>query len=235
MHTCCQVLEPCVRWRLSGSNGSDDDSECRQRYHRYYHSPHTRSSRHASEDPPTPETVPDVALRHRWLVSTQLKLAQWVLLILNFSVCAATIQRTVILPGLLKATDYTWEVPPQMIWGFVEINAGLICASVPGLKPFFVRYLPFIITSHLSSARGAPSGETGSGGFESFSNPLKKDKRKRSKMANQSYELSSNDYLPDAQDGGDEAKLWERNAPGQDANAAHSGKYKTRTNISTAG
>lgn len=117
-----------------------------------------------------------------------------------------------------------------MIWGFVEINAGLICASVPGLKPFFVRYLPFIITSHLSSTRGARSGEAGSGGFESFSNPLKKDKRNRSKMANQSYELSSNDYLPGAQDGGDEAKLWER-----DADGVPSGKGNTRTNIRVTG
>lgn len=146
---------------------------------------------------------------------------------IKYSVCAATIQRTVILPGLLRATDYTWEVPPQMIWGFVEINAGLVCASVPALRPFFTRYLPFIIASHLSSARELPSGETGSRGFGSSSNAIKKDKKRNKKVVTQSYELSSQDFLPSRRDGGDAAKLWERHTAELLTDGATSGNDDT--------
>ncbi|TDZ18887.1 Satratoxin biosynthesis SC1 cluster protein 4 [Colletotrichum orbiculare MAFF 240422] len=66
-------------------------------------------------------------------------------------VCASAIERTILLLPLLESSDYTWDVPPEMIWGFVEINAGLICAAVPALKPFFMRYLPFILSSKLRS------------------------------------------------------------------------------------
>lgn len=114
-----------------------------------------------------------------------------------------------------------------MIWGFVEINAGLVCASVPALRPFFMRYLPFIIASHLSSARELPSDETGSGGFDSPSNAIKKDKRRNKKIATQSHELSSQDFLPGRRDVGDEAKLWERHTAEHHADGVTSGNDDT--------
>lgn len=91
-----------------------------------------------------------------------------------------------------------------MVWGYVEINAGLVCASVPALKPLFMRYLPFIIGSKIYS--NDRSGATP--GYGSRSNPLSSNKN-RSKMAAQSYELHSQDNFPSRPNQeDDEAKLW---------------------------
>lgn len=121
------------------------------------------------------------------------------------SVCAATIQRTVILPGLLRAKDYTWEVPPQMVWGFIEINAGLICASVPALRPLFVRYLPFLIASTLRSSQER-SNDKGSG-FDSLSRG-----KKHKKSGLLSFELQTRDDVlaTGSNEEDDETKLWRR-------------------------
>ncbi|TEA12395.1 hypothetical protein C8034_v006141 [Colletotrichum sidae] len=67
-------------------------------------------------------------------------------------VCAAAIKRTIILPPLLTTDDYSWDVAEQFNWSFLEANAGIVCASVPGLKPFFVRYLPNFISSHITGS-----------------------------------------------------------------------------------
>lgn len=130
------------------------------------------------------------------------------IVLIRGSVCAAAIQRTIILPPLLESSDYTWEVPPQMIWGFVEINAGLICAAVPALKPFFMRYLPFILASTLRSSQERSK-------YGAYSNPIDKSS-KRQRGGVHTFELPSRDNLPggctssrsrrDPND--DEAKLW---------------------------
>ena len=125
------------------------------------------------------------------------------------SVCAATIQRTVILPGLLRAKDYTWEVPPQMVWGFIEINAGLICASVPALRPLFVRYLPFLIASTLRSSQERPDDK----GSEFDSLPSNKGRSKKHKKSGLlSFELQTRDDVlaTGSNEEDDETKLWRR-------------------------
>ncbi|KAF9878008.1 integral membrane protein [Colletotrichum karsti] len=139
--------------------------------------------------------------------SLQMARRQKVSLVLLFAtggfVCAAAIQRTVILPPLLESSDYTWDVPPQMIWGFIEVNAGLICAAVPALKPFFMRYLPFIISSTLRSSQGRS-------GYGPYSKHVDKGSKKHGDGA-QTFELPSRDDLPggSGQDpNDDEAKLW---------------------------
>ncbi|KAK7914066.1 hypothetical protein PG985_011769 [Apiospora marii] len=76
-------------------------------------------------------------------------------------VCASAIKRTVILPPLMHSPDYSWDVAEQFVWSFIEINAGIICATVPALKPFFVRYLPKLLGASRggNSASGQPSSE----------------------------------------------------------------------------
>nr|XP_036578664.1 uncharacterized protein CTRU02_11254 [Colletotrichum truncatum]KAF6785996.1 integral membrane protein [Colletotrichum truncatum] len=141
--------------------------------------------------------------------SLQMARRQKMSLVLLFAtggfVCTAAIQRTIILPPLLESSDYTWEVPPQIIWGFVEINAGLVCAAVPALKPFFMRYLPFILSSKLRSSQERS-------GYGPYSNPIEKSNKKMGGA--QTYELSSRDDMPEGSSGSrrdpndDEAKLW---------------------------
>ncbi|KAF7560434.1 hypothetical protein G7046_g3723 [Stylonectria norvegica] len=106
-------------------------------------------------------------------------------------VCAVAIKRTAIIPPLLDSDDYTWKLPGQIIWSFIEANAGLVCASVPALKPLCVRYLPSLVSNPPRASHYTNSGE--------------KQKR-RSMVFSQSYELPSRDELPARTD--DEAQLW---------------------------
>lgn len=106
--------------------------------------------------------------------------------LLTHSVCAAAIYRTYILPDLINSADYTWKNPPQNVWGSIEANTGILCASVPTLKPFFMRYLPAILSSRMRS-RDASSKPSSYGAFST------KVERNRRRRQDQSYELSSRD------------------------------------------
>jgi hypothetical protein len=90
-----------------------------------------------------------------------------------------------LLPSLLTATEYTWVNPPQNVWGSIEANAGIICASVPALKPFFIRYLPFIISSRLRSGDASYPSQ-----FGALSTKAERNRKRRN---DKSYELSSRD------------------------------------------
>jgi hypothetical protein len=74
------------------------------------------------------------------------------------SVCAVAIQRTIILPELLNSPDYTWDVVPQMVWGFLEVSTGVVCAALPALKPLFTRYLPQFLSSRSHESSRGRSG-----------------------------------------------------------------------------
>ncbi|KAF4472573.1 integral membrane PTH11 [Fusarium albosuccineum] len=140
----------------------------------------------------------------RIVLPLQIPLPQKISLGLLFAtggfVCVASIKRTVITYPLQHSTDYPWEVPRQLIWSFIEINAGFICASVPALKPFCMRYIPFLIHSRLRSQE-KPSKSR-------FS--ISQDKRRQSRNPySGSYELPSREEFGGAgnpQD--DEARLW---------------------------
>lgn len=114
-------------------------------------------------------------------------------------------KRTVHLPKLLASPDYTWEAVEAFIWGYLELNAGMICASVPALKPFFMRYLPSFITSRLgSSKRGGSSLNKSS---KSRLNTVVAQNMERRRRQDESYELSSTDGKRDGVED-DETKLW---------------------------
>ncbi|KAF4807117.1 Satratoxin biosynthesis SC1 cluster protein 4 [Colletotrichum siamense] len=120
-------------------------------------------------------------------------------------VCGVATKRTVHLPKLLASPDYTWEAVEAFIWGYLELNAGMICASVPALKPFFMRYLPSFITSRLgSSNRGGSSLNKSS---KSRLNTVVAQNMERRRRQDESYELSSTDGKRDGVED-DETKLW---------------------------
>ncbi|KAF4875331.1 hypothetical protein CGCSCA1_v005613 [Colletotrichum siamense] len=119
-------------------------------------------------------------------------------------VCAAAIKRTIILPPLMKSLDYSWDVAEQFNWSFLEANAGIVCAAVPGLKPFFVRYLPSFISSRIT-------GSTERTGKKSLPyNTVIENNKKRRNMQSESYELQSQDDISEGGSGkvDDETKLW---------------------------
>ena len=47
----------------------------------------------------------------------------------------------------MVSTDYTWDAVEQFQWCFAEVNAAILCACAPALEPFFVRYLPGLLSS----------------------------------------------------------------------------------------
>ncbi|KAJ0367779.1 hypothetical protein COL154_003000, partial [Colletotrichum chrysophilum] len=115
-----------------------------------------------------------------------------------------TIKRTIILPPLMKSLDYSWDVAEQFNWSFVEANAGTVCASVPGLKPFFMRYLPSFISSRIT-------GSSNRTGIKSLPyNTVIENNKKRRNMQSESYELQSQEDISEGGSGkvDDETKLW---------------------------
>ncbi|KJZ76498.1 hypothetical protein HIM_04227 [Hirsutella minnesotensis 3608] len=91
------------------------------------------------------------------IVPLQIPTRQKVSLVLLFAtggfVCCAAIKRTIIMPPLMRSPDYSWDLTAQFIWSFVEVNAGIVCASLAALKPLFMRYIPVLIVSKLRSSQ----------------------------------------------------------------------------------
>jgi fucose permease len=49
-----------------------------------------------------------------------------------------------------NSTDFAWTASTALMWSAVEVNAGIICACIPTLRPLFQRILPSVITDKLS-------------------------------------------------------------------------------------
>ncbi|KAL4892368.1 hypothetical protein BDV59DRAFT_193867 [Aspergillus ambiguus] len=85
------------------------------------------------------------------IMRLNMRLAQRVSVVVLFSsgifVCAIAIQRTVQMLQALTSTDYTWDITEQFYWSYIEVNAGILCASVPALKPFAKRHLVSVFGS----------------------------------------------------------------------------------------
>ncbi|KAJ5286985.1 hypothetical protein N7478_002671 [Penicillium angulare] len=98
------------------------------------------------------------------IMGLNMRLAQRVSVVLIFSsgifVCAIAIKRTVQMLGALTSADYTWDITEQFYWSYIEVNAGILCASVPALKPFAKRHLSNVFgSSQRYNGRNGISGE----------------------------------------------------------------------------
>ncbi|RYP63190.1 hypothetical protein DL769_007047 [Monosporascus sp. CRB-8-3] len=107
---------------------------------------------------------------------------------------------------LLFATDRTWDVAEDYILSYLETNVGIICASVPVLRPFFLRFLPALVTSSLSSSDGDTSKRQPRRSYGLTS--VVEQNRQRRMMQQSSYELSSIDENLKQLSEDDETKLW---------------------------
>ncbi|EFQ34833.1 integral membrane protein [Colletotrichum graminicola] len=136
----------------------------------------------------------------RIIIPLQMAKRQKLSLILLFAtgglVCICAIRRTTILPLLLTSKDFTFDLQKQLNWASVEVNAGVMCASVPALKPFFVRYLPIFVTSHTGSSSGKGSNPN-SKGYQA-TNPYTirvLDIKKPRTVQSEAYRLHSHDDI----------------------------------------
>ncbi|PSN60339.1 hypothetical protein BS50DRAFT_563986 [Corynespora cassiicola Philippines] len=48
-----------------------------------------------------------------------------------------------------ESNDITWDNPGTATWSAMELNIGIICASLPTLRAFFAKYFPNTFTSSL--------------------------------------------------------------------------------------
>ncbi|KAI0471802.1 hypothetical protein GGR56DRAFT_655604 [Xylariaceae sp. FL0804] len=80
----------------------------------------------------------------------------------GFVIIAASINIT-LTEKLFRSSNYTWDLGTEMCWVNAEVASSAICASAGLLKPFFVRYLPSLISSRFGSDGSSGSGRGGYG------------------------------------------------------------------------
>ncbi|KAM4057271.1 integral membrane protein [Hirsutella rhossiliensis] len=144
------------------------------------------------------------------IVPLQIPLRQKISLVLLFAtggfVCAAAIKRTLIMPPLMSSPDYSWDLTEQFIWSFVEVNAGIVCASLAALKPLFMRYLPVLIVSRLRSSHDRSAAEPSDAMTKDGAGERTAASSSNGTLYGHSYEMPRRDESP----ADDEAQLWAR-------------------------
>ncbi|KAK3392708.1 hypothetical protein B0H63DRAFT_386995, partial [Podospora didyma] len=59
---------------------------------------------------------------------------------LGFFTCIISIVRLFTLHSAINTTDPTWDNVPSAYWSVVELNCGILCASLPPLRPLLRRF-----------------------------------------------------------------------------------------------
>ncbi|KAH8657932.1 hypothetical protein BX600DRAFT_514469 [Xylariales sp. PMI_506] len=66
---------------------------------------------------------------------------------LGFFTCAISSFRLIF---LRKPADMTWDSVGIICWSMTEVSAGTLCASIPTLRPLFIRYFPNVGSTNRS-------------------------------------------------------------------------------------
>ncbi|KAK6373743.1 hypothetical protein LTS17_008236 [Exophiala oligosperma] len=73
------------------------------------------------------------------------KIAVGVMLSLGLLACISSIVRITFLPNMLSSPDPTSVIAKPYYWSIIEINVGVLAASLPSLKPLARRVLPRLL------------------------------------------------------------------------------------------
>jgi hypothetical protein len=123
------------------------------------------------------------------------------------SVCAIAVRRTTLLSPLMTSSDYTWALVEQYHWCYAEVNAAIVCASAPAMKPFFARYIPGLLSSKFGSDECSNNNKKQMPTLETIS-----QKKSRKLVVKDAYELHSRDDVSEEMKAGkemdDETRLW---------------------------
>lgn len=121
--------------------------------------------------------IPIIFLRHLTMRKLQ-KVVVIVIVSFGGFACVASVLRLRYLYVSTQSKDPTWDKTPAAYWSTIEINAGIICASLPTLRalasrlfPGMFSYRPQVQTSavvNTGMARIADLEGTGKPVFESF-------------------------------------------------------------------
>lgn len=95
---------------------------------------------------------------------------------INDSACISSIIRITFIPQMLVDPDATWVISGAMYWSVIELNIGILAASIPSYKTIAKRYAPRLLgTSSGGGSRSHKKSTGGSGmykmsGFQKISN-----------------------------------------------------------------
>jgi len=79
------------------------------------------------------------------------KVALSVVFCMGLFVCVASAVRMTTLNQLATSGDPSWVMAKFSIWTSIEYDLAIICASIPTLKPFFNKFVPFLLSSKLAT------------------------------------------------------------------------------------
>ncbi|KAH9989111.1 hypothetical protein F4779DRAFT_638146 [Xylariaceae sp. FL0662B] len=148
----------------------------------------------------------------RIVIPLQMPKRQKVTLLLLFAtggfVIIAAVQNIILTGKLFKGVNYTWDLATELCWCSAEISASVVCASAGLLKPFFVRYLPSLLSSRLHGFSNNVDDERTD---MSKGDRSRTDRHKRTEQTDV-YEMESGDESESKKaTDDDEAKLWTGN------------------------
>ncbi|KAF2178728.1 hypothetical protein K469DRAFT_675252 [Zopfia rhizophila CBS 207.26] len=77
-------------------------------------------------------------------------------------VCVVSILRLQSLVAISNSEDPTFDNPPAATWSSVEINVGIICSSLPCLRPLLAKCLPEMFSSSFQCSANSATPRSGS-------------------------------------------------------------------------
>ncbi|RAH66449.1 uncharacterized protein BO66DRAFT_474185 [Aspergillus aculeatinus CBS 121060] len=91
------------------------------------------------------------------------KVALILIFALGFFVCAMSVIRLTTIVKLIRSPDFTEGNGLAATWSFIECNVAVICACLPPLRPFIIRFFPRLMPSRARSyhPREKPSRPSG--------------------------------------------------------------------------
>ncbi|KAK7942755.1 uncharacterized protein PG986_011868 [Apiospora aurea] len=111
-------------------------------------------------------TLP-IRLVLRLQIPRRQKIGLAVILCLGLFACISSIVRITFVPQMLVDPDATWVISPAMYWSVIEINVGILAASIPSFKPIASRYMPRLLGSSYYGRGGSTTGAKKSTGYGS--------------------------------------------------------------------
>ncbi|KAK6080622.1 integral membrane protein [Seiridium cupressi] len=96
------------------------------------------------------------------------KIGLGLILCLGLFACVSSIIRITYIPQMLVSLDATYVISGAMYWSVIELNIGILAASIPSMKPIASRYAPRLLGSSYKKSNGHKSSSyLKSSGFKS--------------------------------------------------------------------
>ncbi|KAI1336384.1 integral membrane protein [Xylariaceae sp. FL0016] len=111
-------------------------------------------------------TLP-IRLIVRLQVPHRQKIGLSIILCLGLFACISSVVRIIFIPRILRSKDRTWAYTRALNWSVIEINTGILAASIPSYKAIAKRYVPKLLgSSNTTEASGSKQSLKRRSGFQ---------------------------------------------------------------------